>query len=652
MNRNLAFRRKIVYLCVMAALLVPLYIVGAPQTRRGEEVTGGGKLAQMRSKYKLSQGDLGEIDPGGEAMKLAMLGMQGVAVNVLWTQSNHYKKTEQYDKMLAASKQISKLQPNFISVWEFQAHNISYNTSVEFDDYRLRYHWIKKGIDYLIEGTKYNREEPKLLWSLGWFFNQKIGRSDEHRQFRPMFSDDEDWHRELRDAIPMENTIGPDGARPDNWLVGHQWMLKAQRMVDTTGKPVKGKTGYIFHSSPAMALMYYAIAIEEEGYLDEKGQNAWRQAGKAWEEYGMRGVRTSSGLVINLGGLEETQKRAKQFRQQLLDLVPEGCEELLRERIAELDPQQRGALLVKLNEDIKAKEKEIAEAKANLERIKADMDRLSDELGVDEPEAAEDDLPIRGPNYQLQVERLRLYGEYTQQAAEQIDELQREFEEVTLHRNLVESDPNERISPEEVEKLTEQERYAYYSEGQRVLTLNNDVIADQADAGDRKRAWEVATELSRYETRATFIKRYQDVINFEYWKTRAEIEQTLHAIRARKYLYDANKAFRDKNDLNLSRELYDNAWDLWAVIFDVHPELLDDTTAEDLMESINSYIELLDQRDEQNLDENGLPKDFKLNKLVEIHKTQLERSRRAVDEAPSESTDEHGHSNALEEFVP
>jgi hypothetical protein len=652
MNRNLAFRRKVVYLCVMAVLLIPLYIVGAPQTRRGEEVTGGGKLAQMRSKYKLSQGDLGEIDPGGEAMKLAMLGMQGVAVNVLWTQSNHYKKTEQYDKMLAASKQISKLQPNFISVWEFQAHNISYNTSVEFDDYRLRYHWIKKGIDYLIEGTRYNREEPKLLWSLGWFFNQKIGRSDEHRQFRPMFSDDEDWHRELRDVVAMENTIGPDGARPDNWLVGYQWMLKAQRMVDNTGKPVKGKTGYIFHSSPAMALMYYAIAIEEEGYLDEKGQNAWRQAGEAWEEYGKRDVRTSSGLVIQLGELEETEKRAKQFRAQLLDLVPQGREELLRERIAELDPQQRGALLVKLNEDVAAKEKEIDQAKANLERINADLDRLREELGVTEEEAADDDVPLRGPTYRLRVERIRLYNDYIQKAAEQINDLRNQLEEATLHRDLVEADPNDRLSKEQVEELTDQERYAYYSEGERVLTLSNDLIADQADPGDLERAWELATELSRYETRATFIKRYQDVVNFDYWKTRAEVEQTLHAVRARDYLYQADQAFRDRNDLNLSRELYDNAWDLWAVIFDVHPELLDDTTAEDLMAAINSYIELLDQRDEQNLDENGLPKDFKLNQLVEIHKTQLERGRRGPDDAPGQSTDEHGHGNAPDEFVP
>ena len=41
--------------------------------------------------------------------------------------------------------------------------------SVEFDDYRQRYHWVRKGIEFLIMGTQYNKREAKIPWNVGWF---------------------------------------------------------------------------------------------------------------------------------------------------------------------------------------------------------------------------------------------------------------------------------------------------------------------------------------------------------------------------------------------------------------------------------------------------------------------------------------------------
>ena len=130
----------------------------------------------MRREERLSQAELGKIDPASASMSLATLGMRGVAANQLWGLAHHYKKTENWDAFKATLNQISKLQPNFVSVWQFQAWNVSYNVSVEFDDYRHRYHWVKKGVDYLIEGSRYNRDEPLLLWDTGWFFGHKMGR--------------------------------------------------------------------------------------------------------------------------------------------------------------------------------------------------------------------------------------------------------------------------------------------------------------------------------------------------------------------------------------------------------------------------------------------------------------------------------------------
>ena len=73
MNRNVLFWRKIIYISAIAALLIPLYLLGSPEG----QITGSGYLAHLREKYGLAQVGLGEIDPAGEAMRLSCLGLRG-----------------------------------------------------------------------------------------------------------------------------------------------------------------------------------------------------------------------------------------------------------------------------------------------------------------------------------------------------------------------------------------------------------------------------------------------------------------------------------------------------------------------------------------------------------------------------------------------
>src|SRR5687768_7821892 len=127
MSERKAFYRKIAYAVAIAVLLFPLYVLSSPSTAKNPQ---GGKLAKLRDKYKLSQTDLGEIDPANETIKLATLGLRGVAVNLLWSKANEYKKKEDWTNLMAVLEQLSKLQPNFIAFWKFQAWNVSYNVSV------------------------------------------------------------------------------------------------------------------------------------------------------------------------------------------------------------------------------------------------------------------------------------------------------------------------------------------------------------------------------------------------------------------------------------------------------------------------------------------------------------------------------------------
>ena len=146
---NRAFTRKIIYITLIAGLLIPLSYVARPAS---VEPQSGGHIANLRYEFRLSQGQMTEVDPASETMKLASLGMRGVAVNLLWMQATEYKKKHNWDGVESTLNALVKIQPNFIKVWEFQAHNMSYNISREFDDYEFRYRWVKKGISFLTKG--------------------------------------------------------------------------------------------------------------------------------------------------------------------------------------------------------------------------------------------------------------------------------------------------------------------------------------------------------------------------------------------------------------------------------------------------------------------------------------------------------------------
>lgn len=355
MIQSRSFWRKIAYLAAIALLFIPISQLSAPATTRNE----GGRLSRMRKELRLSPAELGKIDPAGAAMSLATLGMRGIAANLLWGRAQHYYKTENYDASKAAVNQITKLQPNYVSVWQFLAWQLSYNISVEFDDFRHRYHWVKKGIDYLIEGNRYNENEPLLLWDTGWFFGHKLGRADEHRQFRRLFRDDTDFHPHL--PIDMQKVRGPDD-KPDNWKVAHEWFNWAVRVVESGSRikrlsmkyemegkqvydkrntPISGKNPLIFFSDPPKALINFADAIAKEGYLDERTILAWQKAAEGWAAYGKRDILGTLGFPLQLSALERVKSDLVATEERLDAFDPSARGRIEAEKIAALKPEEK-----------------------------------------------------------------------------------------------------------------------------------------------------------------------------------------------------------------------------------------------------------------------------------------------------------------------
>ncbi len=104
----------------MIVLVVVLFVLSRPATLDTPQVKGqaGGVLAQYRDdpKHNLSQTELGEIDPTSETIRLATLGMRGIAGTTLWWKATQYQMKKDWTRLRASLDQISKLQPHSIDV--------------------------------------------------------------------------------------------------------------------------------------------------------------------------------------------------------------------------------------------------------------------------------------------------------------------------------------------------------------------------------------------------------------------------------------------------------------------------------------------------------------------------------------------------------
>ena len=358
MNDRRAFYNKLIYLGIIAALLLPLNILGRPSAGTQAETNNGvtkvtytgGILARYREENHLSQSSLGKIDPVSESFKLATLGLRPIAVVMLWEKSHYYKKVEDWSNYTATLEQIKLLQPNYISVWDFLSHGIAFNLSVEFDDWRDRYYYVVKGLKFLIDGTEYNADNALLLSRIGWFITQKMGKSDDHIQYRRKFAKDAALHEFMAKKLEIESTPR------DSWLVGKLWYLKGVAAADMPKHQTLKVAPTIYYSYPGMAQIDYANCLEEEGDFDH-AQGAWKDAGDDWDTLGKRLFSDYNGGMVRLNDREDFDARAKAKDGELEKLVGGKLMEQKPERMSE----KRQSLVALASPEKRAEARRLAE---------------------------------------------------------------------------------------------------------------------------------------------------------------------------------------------------------------------------------------------------------------------------------------------------
>ncbi len=300
---NLTSRqRKLIYLIGIVVLLIPIIWLSLPSDGK----SAGGVLSQLRTQYELGESDLGAVDASSAAMNLVLLGMRGVAVNMLWMELDQQKDMKRWAEMNATTESIVRLQPHYEKVWDFNGWNLAYNTSAEWDAVPDRYYWVKQGAKFLKRGVERNKRSTELYYRVGKVIEHKIGYADESIDYRKYFlSDPDPAFKGGPDPV-----INPNGK--DNFLEGKVWFERALQHDDARPQHILDRS--LFLATPARCQFDYAQSLQKDGKFGEETRAAWEQARKDWTEgYGRIQMRALIGTEESDIRLEMTEDEIKQL---------------------------------------------------------------------------------------------------------------------------------------------------------------------------------------------------------------------------------------------------------------------------------------------------------------------------------------------------
>jgi hypothetical protein len=193
------------------------------------------------------------------------------------------------------------------------------------------------------------------------------------------------------------------------------------------------------------------------------------------------------------------------------------------------------------------------------------------------------------------------------------------------------------------EQLSSEQNQTLYGVQEKIEVSDRDVaerIAREQPA-NANRALQLASELERTDMELRYTINYKRDANYDYWQTRADFEQTDNAIAARRFMYEANNAFR-KADVQTARRLYEQGFAKWREVIDAFPAIMDDeaTTGDDIVEFVKKYRNVLDQLDEQ------LGDDFPLWDVLEKFDREQEFTEELADRRERQGQPADGDSSA------
>jgi hypothetical protein len=487
------------------------------------------------------------------------------------------------------------LEPHFTTIWEFLGWNLSYNASAEFDDYRERYRWVIRGIDFLTRGVELNTQAPKLCKATGWTISQKIGIADENQQYRRLLREDEEFGLRHNCQLPSER---------DNWILGRRWYHQGENLV-LQGVSIGNESDFLFFSNSRLNLFNYAKWKRKDGIFGEEAIRAWENADAEWREFAKKDLSTAipedgslqmrPGVNARRTTLETTdivREEAKNRLQELNAFAPDLKQNLCISRwkqFAETKGQQ-GSLLQALET---ANERPKPHSSWPHEELRIIREWL-DENEPDWRKRLQTDLDSLYTDEQLELKKVPFL--------------------------LLEVDQRDILNKAESAIGQVRDRaFAMLRITPKVLSEEIQELDVSQDAKRRARA--ITAEMDGHKERTKMSDLYRDILNFEYRLREVEVERTQQADNAQKFRYFGRIAYYDGRIADSINGWLD-AMKQWEELYELpgFDDIADDARfVREIIDIVEKFVILLDNDNKifSDVAENKVPMDTMIRNKLE-----------------------------------
>ncbi len=147
---------------LLLALVALLLMVAAAAVRPRRLATPGERSTSLPPQVALASVALG--------------GLNGLIVDLLWLRASQQQDQGQYFDMLQTADWIAALQPRLGGLYYFQAQNMAFNIAGEFHSPEDRWRWVQSGLSLLLnEGLRRNPNDPEIYLSIAMIIDAKVG---------------------------------------------------------------------------------------------------------------------------------------------------------------------------------------------------------------------------------------------------------------------------------------------------------------------------------------------------------------------------------------------------------------------------------------------------------------------------------------------
>ena len=157
---------------VLLLLLAGLVLFAAWQNHRLGDARRTGQQGTTASAT--------ETTPFLNFLTVGLGGFRGIAAEALWYRADHLQEEGRYFELVQLSGWITGLDPHATEAWSYNAWNMAYNISAMMRRPADRLRWVTHGIELLRDhGLPANPNSAKLYRDLAWFYQHKVGSSDD-----------------------------------------------------------------------------------------------------------------------------------------------------------------------------------------------------------------------------------------------------------------------------------------------------------------------------------------------------------------------------------------------------------------------------------------------------------------------------------------